>query len=71
MAKAIQVHMMTPSSAGQIHQMTWVEVGLKAAKGMVVETKGDSRPWTVLAAYSIPAEIDGLAKWTEVAHVTV
>jgi len=72
MAKAIQVHMKTPASQGsEIHQMTWVESSLRPVKGMVIETKGDSRPWTIVAAYSIPAEMDGLAKWTEVARVGV
>ena len=71
MSKAVQVHMKTPATDGEIHQMTWVESSLKPTKGMVIETKGDSRPWTIVAAYSIPAEMDGLAKWTEVARVAV
>jgi hypothetical protein len=74
MAKAVQVHMSTPSSNSQwgkssIHQLTWVPITLRPTKGMIVETKGDSRPWTIVAPYSIPQEIDGLAGWTEVARV--
>ena len=73
MSKAVQVWMHTPTSQphSYIEQMTWVEASLKPAKGMVIETKGDSRPWTIVAAYTIPAEMDGLAKWTEVARATV
>jgi hypothetical protein len=72
-AKAVQVHLKTPASASQkglglveVHQMTWVESSLKPTKGMVIETKGDSRPWTVVSAYAIHAELDGLAPWKEV-----
>lgn len=77
MSKAIQVHMSTPAQTSEeygvseVHQLTWVPVTLKPSKGMQIETKGDSRPWTVRAVYSIPAEIDGLAGWTEVARETV
>jgi hypothetical protein len=67
--KAVQVHMSTPSTLGTINQMTWVPVTLKLHAGMVIETKGDSRPWTVVAVYHVPAEMDGLADWTEVARV--
>lgn len=70
MAKALQVHLMTPASSGEemteVHQMTWVDAGLKPTKGMVVEVKGDKRPWTVVSAYTIVAEMDGLPPWKEV-----
>lgn len=69
MSKAVQVHMTTPATSGTIHQMTWIDVTLKPAKGMVIETKGDRRHWTLFEIYSIPAEMDGLAKWTEVVRV--
>lgn len=68
MSKAIQVHITTPSTTGEINMVTWLDVLLKPIKGMVIETKGDRRHWTVYAAYSIPSEIDGLAKWTEVSR---
>jgi len=77
MAKAIQVHMKTAANTGseygvsEVNVMTWVEASLRPTKGMQIETKGDKRAWTVVAVYSIPAEMDGLAKWTEVAHVGV
>jgi len=77
MAKAVQVHMKTRANTSpeygvsEVNVMTWVETSLKPRAGMMIETKGDKRAWEIVAVYTIPAEMDGLAKWAEVARVGV
>lgn len=51
MAKQVQVHITTQTTTGEINRVDWVDESLKPKPGMVLPMKGDSRTWTVKAAY--------------------
>jgi hypothetical protein len=51
MEHIIQVELRTDTT----HTLTWLDAALKPKPGMVLQCKGDPRPWTVVHAYLITA----------------
>jgi hypothetical protein len=48
----IQVEIRTDTT----HTLTWLDATLKPKPGMVLLSKNDPRPWTVVHAYDITAQ---------------
>jgi hypothetical protein len=48
----IQVELRTDTT----HTLTWLDAALKPKPGMVLLSKDDPRPWTVVHAYSFTAQ---------------